>query len=225
MIKEFITLLTTASPDTYVIALILVFITFVCYVIALILVFAPVKVVELRLDPPENAHYMLFTAPEDGELDEKTKEAINKQKEQEVFYHAFFYLGGVADGPSLYACINENWNKQYEKYPEYKHWKIGKNFVESTLKEWDFTATGRVIILAEDNSATAPAGAYVLMRLNGREGRRLVALADLVTAYLAPPPEPKRIILKELPRDVYVNFLKAIYSPPAKVTELPLAAD
>lgn len=220
-----ISVFTNASPDTYVIGLVLVFITFVCFSLAIIFVYAPVKVVELRLDPPENAHYMLVNAPEDGELDEKTKEVINKQKEQEIFYHAFFYLQGVADGPSLYECINENWNKQYEKFPEYKHWKIGKNFIESTLKEWDFSNTGRVIIFAEDNSARSPAGAYILVRLSGREGRRLVAIGDLLAAYLAPPPEPKRIVLKELPKDVYFNFLKVIYSPPEKVTELPIAAD
>lgn len=183
--------------------------------IAAVAMFARPKVVELRLDPPEAAHYL--TMPDDEDENPNTKEAINRQKEQEIFYHAFFYLAGDCSSTKLYPLIKERWNKQYESWPEYKRWKIGKNFVEQTLKEWDFHNSGRVIEVTAANSGGLQPGYFVLLDFGGKVGRNLVSVEKLVEKYLeaAPAVDVETVVR---------SSLKVLYSRPS-FTELPIAAD
>lgn len=186
----------------------------------------PPKVVELRIDPPAGAHYLQFTEQQ-AEEDATTKEAINRQKVTELLYHALVFCGGECSTRQLFAAIGENWNKQYEQWPEYKAWHISKTWLEKTLTDIDFMNSGRVFNLAAGNDANSPAGAYVIIPTNAQGARRLVPVTELVQAFYelkelkAKPPAPA------LPPDFLKTVLLPIHKPPGRPVsdELPLAAD
>lgn len=165
------------------------------------------KVLSIRTDPPPGAHYIGLEEQDD--LDPKSKTAMNAQKETEVFYHALMYLDGSCSTRELYKCIGDRWNKYYEEWPEYRVWKIGKSFIETTIKEATFEHSGRVIQLMVNERPR-----YFIV---AGSPRRLVPVDELVTVWSGE--------LK--PADVqtaFQNVLTAIYQRP-KLSRLPMAAD
>jgi hypothetical protein len=169
-----------------------------CMAFVFVLVrFVPVQVKETLLDPPPNAHYVLLNSKAET-LEPETAEAIRLQKTAEVFYHALTFNDGYCSKRVLHQIIEEQWNKHYEKFPEYKkHWLISRIFVEEVVKEFDYMSTGKVVelssIVVNTDGAEPRSIVYVLLpvNVNGNDTRRLYAVESLVKNFLPPPPPPK----------------------------------
>lgn len=144
------------------------------------LCFSPM-VVELQRDPPPDAHYIRWQSD-----DETTKKTIVYQKESEIFYHSLYYLSGLCSVRELKKCLDTNWNSQYEKFPEYGEWYISQNFIEETLKKYDFEISGEVIKLLSVGDGRVKAGAYVLINLGKNRARRLFNVRELVDQVITP---------------------------------------
>ncbi len=165
-----------------------------------IALYAPVKVVEVNLDPPEGAHYMsALTKKLQGDDEELVQEMnagarlaprplddeeIERLKMDELLYHSVVYCDGRFQSLELYRVIKEKWNSQYERYPELKEWRIAKTWLENVIKEqMDYDNTGRVFRIVEGNSAAFPAGYYIVLAHGEKRARQLVNVNDLITLY------------------------------------------
>lgn len=168
--------------------------------VGLIALYAPVKLLEVNLDPPEGAHYMsAFTNKLQGDDEELVQEmnaaarpanqpldeeAIERLKMDELLYHSVVYCEGRFQSLELYRVIKEKWNSQYERYPELKEWRIAKTWLENVIREqMDYDNTGRVFRIVEGNSAKFPAGYYIVLEHGEKRARKLVNVGNLITLY------------------------------------------
>jgi hypothetical protein len=82
----------------------------------------PVRVVELSLDPPDDAHYTKFTD------DELRQRALDIQ----LFWIAWTKTEGKLAERQLWAAVEE-WNNQYKRYPEHSNWIIGRDAMRDVI--------------------------------------------------------------------------------------------
>jgi hypothetical protein len=162
--------------------------------------YAPAKVVELRTDPPPDAHYIRAAKKE---MDPHGEAAVLFQKESEVFFHALMYADGVCSTRQLEKVLDKHWNEHYVDFPEYaKTWTIKRRFIEQTLKKYDFIATGATVQLTQRVGDNFQPEVYVLLPQNvfGGVSKKLVAvraMAELWTEAAIEPPPPPEVVEDE----------------------------
>jgi hypothetical protein len=93
-------------------------------ILAMILLWPP-RVVELSLDPPEDAHYVQVT-------DEEERRRI---LDAQIFYLAWTRNNGNLARRPLWEVVDE-WNKQYERYPQYQQWQIRRDDMTATIARY-----------------------------------------------------------------------------------------
>lgn len=140
-------------------------------------------VLTLHKDPPPDAAYIRLM--QEMAEDERERE-MERIKTDQVLHIAFYYNGGKCSAAPLWETIKANWNAHYSS-PEFKEWRISRNFMLSALSTLDYETSGRVIEVAPDNDSGVAAGSYILTDLgmagNRNLGRSLIRVDELVEAF------------------------------------------
>lgn len=92
--------------------------------VAAVLVWPP-RVVELSLDPPEDAHYVVI------DDDDQRRRILESQ----IFYLAWTRNSGKLSRRTLWQIVEE-WNKQYAAYPQYENWQIRRDDMTATIRRY-----------------------------------------------------------------------------------------
>jgi hypothetical protein len=135
--------------------------SFVVGTMGLILMW-PTRVVELSLDPPEDAAYVRVT-----EDDER-----RRILESQVFWLSWTRNGGNLARRSMWEVV-DGWNKQYQRYPQYKEWVISRDTMMQIINR--YYATCQPIPLPVSGNVE-----WFVVLPEGKQGRVLQPLKDVL---------------------------------------------
>jgi hypothetical protein len=90
-----------------------------------LVLFWPVRVVELSLDPPEDAAYVTVTEDEER----------RRIMESQIFWLSWTRNAGNLSRRAMWEVV-DTWNRQYKAYPQYKEWIISRDGMMQTINRY-----------------------------------------------------------------------------------------
>jgi hypothetical protein len=122
----------------------------------------PQRVVELSLDPPEDAAYVRVTEEEER----------RRILEAQIFWLSWTKNGGSLSRRTMWEVV-DGWNKQYQRYPQYKEWVIARDAMMQTINR--YYASCQPIPLPVNGGVE-----WFIVLPEGKQGRVLQPLKDVL---------------------------------------------
>ena len=140
------------------------------------------------LDPPQHTAVPLWY--EGFEQDTEAQAVVERRKELDVFYLALTHLDGWCSVAALWKVINKEHNDAIRGWDELQHRVISQQTMREILDQREWGKDGQRVVVLPVATAVGQEPIYkpfVLMRVpsaSGGQARRLVAIADMMEAYV-----------------------------------------